>query len=123
MTVGGNLLSRRRVIATAGIGVGAGLLAGIEPQPAAAQSPADRHVAPAKPWSREYWAREGDVSLYMFRKRRAPPRKGETPLPALFLVHGSSISAPPSFDLTVPDRGDSSGALCAHAGVPHHAGA
>src|SRR6266704_6259329 len=106
MTEDGNSLSRREVIATAGIGVSAGLLAGLAPQPAAAQEPAAKHAAPGKPWSAEYWARKGDVSLYMFRKRRAPPRKGETPLPVLFLVHGSSISARPSFDLTVPGRGE-----------------
>src|SRR5258708_424970 len=106
MTDDGNSFSRRNMIATAGIGVGAGLLAGMAPQPAAAQNPAAKHVAPAKPWSGEYWARKGEVSLYMFRKRRAPPHKDEKPLPVLFLVHGSSISSRPSFDLIVPDRGE-----------------
>jgi alpha-beta hydrolase superfamily lysophospholipase len=106
MTDDGNLLSRRDVMATAGIGVGAGLLAGIAAQPAAAQGRATKHSVATKPWSHEYWARKGDVSLYMFRKRRAPPRHGEKPLPVLFLVHGSSISSRPSFDLTVPGRGE-----------------
>jgi alpha-beta hydrolase superfamily lysophospholipase len=36
----------------------------------------------------------------------AAPRAGEQPLPVLFLVHGSSISSRPSFDLTVPGHGE-----------------
>ena len=57
-------------------------------------------------WSGEYTAKKnsktGEVSLYMFRKRPNAPKPGEAPLPALFLVHGSSISSRNSFDLTVP---------------------
>jgi alpha-beta hydrolase superfamily lysophospholipase len=106
MTDDSKSLSRRDALASAGIGVGAGLLAGLAPQPAAAQNPAAKQGAPARVWSRDYWARKGDVSLYMFRKRRTAPRRGEAPLPVLFLVHGSSISSRPSFDLTVPGRGE-----------------
>jgi alpha-beta hydrolase superfamily lysophospholipase len=55
---------------------------------------------------KEYWAKKsaakGDVPLYLFRKRKA----GEQSLPVLFLVHGSSISSRPSFDLTVPGHGE-----------------
>jgi alpha-beta hydrolase superfamily lysophospholipase len=55
---------------------------------------------------KEYWAKKstkgGDVSLYLFRKRKA----GAQSLPVLFLVHGSSISSRPSFDLTVPGHGE-----------------
>src|SRR5262245_12897365 len=54
-------------------------------------------------WSNEYWAKKGEVSLYMFRKRLGAPRPGEPPRPVLFLVHGSSNSARTSFDMTVPD--------------------
>jgi pimeloyl-ACP methyl ester carboxylesterase len=57
-------------------------------------------------WSAEYWADKGSVKLYMFRKRQGAPRPGQPALPVLFLVHGSSISSRPSFDLTVPGRGD-----------------
>jgi pimeloyl-ACP methyl ester carboxylesterase len=57
-------------------------------------------------WSSEYTARKGPVSLAMFRKRMGAPRAGESPLPVLFLVHGSSISSRPSFDLTVPGHGE-----------------
>jgi alpha-beta hydrolase superfamily lysophospholipase len=62
--------------------------------------------AAPKIWSNEYFAKKGNVSLYMFRKRSAPPKAGETPRPVLFLVHGSSISSRNSFDVTVPGRGE-----------------
>jgi pimeloyl-ACP methyl ester carboxylesterase len=52
-------------------------------------------------WSAEYWAKKGDVDLYMYRKRKGAPQEGEAPMPIFFLVHGSSFSAPTSFDLTV----------------------
>jgi pimeloyl-ACP methyl ester carboxylesterase len=52
-------------------------------------------------WSAEYWAKKGDVDLFMYRKRKGAPVAGEAPLPVFFLVHGSSFSAPTSFDLTV----------------------
>ena len=83
--------SRRRILATAGLSFGSGLLA---------------KAAPGSVWSGEYWTKKGDVPLYLFRKRLGAPRKGETPLPVLFLVHGSSNSSRPSFDLTVPGKGD-----------------
>jgi alpha-beta hydrolase superfamily lysophospholipase len=65
-----------------------------------------KNSAAPKIWSAEYTARKGAVSLAMFRKRMAAPRAGEQPLPVLFLVHGSSISSRPSFDLTVPGHGE-----------------
>jgi pimeloyl-ACP methyl ester carboxylesterase len=86
-------LSRRQVIAGAGL---------------SAAALAD--AAPASVWSREYTAtktgKTGHVSLAMFRKRRAAPKPGESPMPVLFLVHGSSISSRNSFDLTVPGQGE-----------------
>ena len=57
-------------------------------------------------WSAEYWAEKGPVKLYLFRKRLGAPRPGEAAKPVLFLVHGSSNSARPSFDLTVPGKGE-----------------
>jgi pimeloyl-ACP methyl ester carboxylesterase len=62
--------------------------------------------APEQLWSSEYTAKKGDVSLSMFRKRAGAPAKGETPKPVLFLVHGSSVSSRPTFDLTVPGKGE-----------------
>lgn len=67
---------------------------------AAAEMPAPR------PWSGEYWARKGDVSLYMYRKRLTAPGPGQAQPPVLFLVHGSSLSSRTSFDLTVPGAGE-----------------
>jgi len=100
-------VSRRGMLAGAGIGVGAGLLAELGGGPALAQGAAIKPEKPAaKIWSGEYWAKKGEVSLYLFRKRVGAPRPGASPLPVLFLVHGSSISARPSFDLTVPKHGE-----------------
>ena len=59
-----------------------------------------------KLWTNEYWALKGDVKLYMFRKRASAPRAGETALPVLLLVHGSSNSSRSSFDLVTPGLGE-----------------
>ena len=45
----------------------------------------------------EYWAKKGDVNLFVFRKRQAEA----TGQPVLFLVHGSSFCGPTGFDLQV----------------------
>ena len=78
--------------------VAAGLGAGLLTTTASAQT--------AKIWSGEYWAKKGQVPLYLFRKRAGAPRAGEKPRPVLFLVHGSSNSSRSSFDLTVPRIGE-----------------
>jgi alpha-beta hydrolase superfamily lysophospholipase len=70
------------------------------------QGESGRATAEAPIWSGEYWAKKGNVSLNLWRKRAAPPAPGERPLPVLFLVHGSSNSSRTSFDLAVPDRGE-----------------
>lgn len=59
----------------------------------------------SKNWSAEYWAKKGNVDLYMYRKGQSQPVKGKNP-PVLFLVHGSSFSSRPGYDLTVPGRDD-----------------
>ena len=56
-------LSRRGFVAGAGLGLGSGLLAGSTRAQAA--TPASRAESSAKIWSGEYWAKKGDVSLYM----------------------------------------------------------
>jgi len=85
--------SRRALLAGAGLGLGSGLLT--------AAPSGDSKIS-----SSEYWAKKGNISLYLFRKRLDAPKSGQAPLPVLFLVHGSSISSRPSFDLTVPGRGE-----------------
>jgi len=92
--------TRRDIVRAAGVGIGAALAAG--PALAAAPSVPDDTTL----WSHDYWAKKGDVSLYLYRKRLAAPKPGEKPLPVLFLVHGSSISGRPTFDLTVPGAGE-----------------
>jgi alpha-beta hydrolase superfamily lysophospholipase len=86
-------VSRRKMVASAAF-------AATAPRLLAATSSAP------KLWSNEYFAKKGEVSLYLLRKRSTPPKSGETPRPALFLVHGSSISSRNSFDVTVPGRGE-----------------
>lgn len=56
--------------------------------------------------SEEHWAKKGDVSLFVARKRlreRTPDQQKRVPV---ILVHGSSNSALPTFDLTVPGHPD-----------------
>jgi len=56
--------------------------------------------------SREYWAKRGDISLYLYRKSTGPLTPGHSNRPILFLAHGSSVSSRPTFDLTVPGHAD-----------------
>jgi alpha-beta hydrolase superfamily lysophospholipase len=76
---------------------------------AAIASTTTAQAAEAAIWSAEYTATKpgpdgGAVSLAIYRKRLGPPDGAARPV--LFLVHGSSASARPSFDLTIPDRED-----------------
>ena len=52
----------------------------------------------------EYGARKGDVSLFMWRKR--VPQALDPARPPVLLVHGSSMSSQPTFDLEVPGHPD-----------------
>ncbi|HSR72238.1 MAG TPA: alpha/beta hydrolase [Kiloniellales bacterium] len=54
-------------------------------------------------WSQEYWAKKGDVDLFMWRKRRDDPAEGGA-RPVFFLVHGSSFSGPSGFDMQIEGR-------------------
>ncbi|HEY6832206.1 MAG TPA: alpha/beta fold hydrolase [Pseudolabrys sp.] len=64
--------------------------------------------------AKEYWAKKGDINLYIYRKYEGSP-EGK---PILFLVHGSSLSARPGYDIQVPGRGSDYSMMdhCAHAG-------
>jgi len=94
-----SLLTRRGVIAGAGATLSTGWLA-------QSTLAAETNAAPGKLWSNEYWTKKGDVSLYMYRKRASAPKPGESPLPLLFLVHGSSLSSRTTFDLATPGHGE-----------------
>ena len=50
----------------------------------------------------EHWAQKGSVSLFLWRKRAAGSGSGEGIKRPIILVHGSSLSALPTFDLDVP---------------------
>jgi pimeloyl-ACP methyl ester carboxylesterase len=91
-------LARRAVIKAAGLGALAGGLAGA--RPAAAET-----VDGGEIWSSEYWARKGDIPLWIYRKRLGAPKPGEPARPVLFFVHGSSVSSR-TFDIDVPGHGE-----------------
>jgi pimeloyl-ACP methyl ester carboxylesterase len=95
-----NQIARRTLLAQTGWGIagafGSGFGPGLEPAEARAGPGGDV-------WSQGYWADKGGVKLAMYRKW--PGNLGgspDKPLPVLFLVHGSSLSAQSSFDLKVP---------------------
>ncbi len=52
---------------------------------------------------KEYWARKGDVKLFLWRKAASGAARG-----TVLFVHGSSMASQPTFDLHVPGRPDSS---------------
>ncbi|MBL0928574.1 MAG: alpha/beta hydrolase [Alphaproteobacteria bacterium] len=54
--------------------------------------------------AREYWVKKGEASLYVYRKFAEGTPKGAAPV--LFLIHGSSLSAVPSYDLKIPGEDD-----------------
>ena len=93
-------LPRRAVIKGAGLGLVAGGLGALPVRDAAAAA-----VDGAEIWSNEYWAKKGDVPLWMYRKRLGAPKAGEPARPVLFFVHGSSVTSR-VFDLSVPGRDD-----------------
>ena len=89
-------IARRTLLTRTGLGVGAAFGAGLSANfgaglgsgiaPAQAKDTLGDHV-----WSQGYWAQKGDVKLAMYRKWF--PGAADKPLPVLFLVHGSSLSA------------------------------
>ncbi len=54
----------------------------------------------------EYWAKKGEVDLYLIRKFLPSARTAHPDRPVLFLVHGSSFSARTSYDLALPGHGE-----------------
>jgi pimeloyl-ACP methyl ester carboxylesterase len=96
MTHPGPSLARRALIKGAGLGLVAGALA---------DAPPARSAEAGEIWSSEYWAKKGDVPLWMYRKRVGAPKAGEPSRPVLFFVHGSSVSSR-VFDLNVPGHGE-----------------
>ncbi len=89
-------LGRRTLIKGAALGLAAGSLS----LPASSAGAAEGEI-----WSGEYWAKKGDVPLWMFRKRVGAPKAGEPSKPVLFFVHGSSVTSR-CYDLHVPGKGE-----------------
>jgi alpha-beta hydrolase superfamily lysophospholipase len=91
-------IARRTLLTRSGFGLGAALGAGLGSSLRPAVGGAEPDVK-----SQGYWADKGSVRLAIYRKWAG--NSGGSPekqLPVLFLVHGSSLSAMPSFDLQVP---------------------
>jgi pimeloyl-ACP methyl ester carboxylesterase len=95
------IFGRRAVIRGAGLGLVAGTLAEALPVRTAAAATGEG----GEIWSSEYWAKKGDIPLWMYRKRLGAPKPGEPSRPVLFFVHGSSVSSR-AFDLDVPGHGE-----------------
>src|ERR1700722_4755152 len=95
-------LARRTVLKGAGLSAGLGLVAG---PLAISATDATAAAAEGEIWSSEYWARKGDIPLWMYRKRLGGPKPGGPPRPVLFFVHGSSVTSR-VFDLNVPGHGE-----------------
>jgi len=94
-------LARRAVIKGAGLGlVAGGLASALSAQNAAAATAEGGEI-----WSSEYWAKKGDIPLWMYRKRLGAPKAGEPSRPVVFFVHGSSVSSR-TFDINVPGHGE-----------------
>jgi pimeloyl-ACP methyl ester carboxylesterase len=56
--------------------------------------------------STTYIAKKGPVELAVYRKRCDDPSASGVARPVLLLVHGSSVSARPTYDLAVPGRAE-----------------
>ena len=84
------------VVKRADFGAAAGALVwfGAATPPAGAAEPSLR--------SDMYWAYKGAVKLAVYRRRRIARPASDAQQPVLFLVHGSSMGAGSTFDLTVP---------------------
>ena len=95
------VMPRRTLLQGASAGLSAGLLTGLTGSTSAQAGAAEDDI-----WSKDYWAKKGDVKLYLWRKRVGAPRPGEPARPVVFLVHGSSNSSRSSYDLTVPGKGE-----------------
>ncbi len=94
-------LARRTVIKGAGLGLVAGGFASALLTPGARAAGSEG----GEIWSSEYWAKKGDIPLWMYRKRVGAPKAGEPSRPVLFFVHGSSVTSR-VFDLNVPGHGE-----------------
>ena len=101
-----NYRMSRRTLLTSAASVAAGGLMGAPFLPRMKAQSTSHAGSESQVWSKEYWAKKGDVSLYLFRKRMGNPNDDQVARPILFLAHGSSVSSRPTFDLMVPGHDD-----------------
>jgi pimeloyl-ACP methyl ester carboxylesterase len=92
--------SRRNVLS------GIGLVAAAAAMPSVSRAAANATFGTQGFWNKEYTAKKGDVKLQLYRRRMKEPGAGQAALPTLVMVHGSSIGAMSSWDLTVPGAGE-----------------
>src|SRR6185436_18122189 len=92
--------SRRNVLS------GIGLVAAAAAMPSVSRAAANATFGTQGCWNKEYTAKKGDVKLQLYRRRMKEPGAGQAALPTLVMVHGSSIGAMSSWDLTVPGAGE-----------------
>src|SRR5437660_455736 len=91
--------NRRNILS--GIGMAAAVAAAAPAVARAAATAEDNNF-----WNKEYTAKKGNVDLALYRRRMKAPAPGDKPLPVVVMVHGSSISGMPSWDLHVPGAGE-----------------
>ena len=92
--------SRRTVLSGIGLAAAATTISAVPARTANAAAEATGF------WNKEYTADKGDVKLALYRRRLKAPVPGAAPLPVVVMVHGSSISGMPSWDLNVPGAGE-----------------
>jgi pimeloyl-ACP methyl ester carboxylesterase len=105
--------TRRAVLTAAAATVGVASLSSAS-RTAANVRTADADAAAI--WSGDYWTNKGAVRLYMYRKRIGAPRTGAARRPAVFLVHGSSLSSRSTFDFKTENLDFSMMDMLARAG-------
>jgi alpha-beta hydrolase superfamily lysophospholipase len=98
-------IARRTLLSGTGLGLSAALGAGFGTGLGSGSAPAEAKDEPNDHLSSQsYVASKGDVKLALYRRRPGNlASRPDNPLPVLFLVHGSSLSALSSFDLEVPN--------------------
>jgi len=84
------------------VGAGAGAAAAMLPGAVLAQAPVSEGIKGAEHWTTKQ-TEAGSVRLFLWNKRMEKPTKG-----TLLLVHGSSVSATPAYDLQIPGRPEAS---------------
>jgi len=99
-------LSRRGFLGQSALALAAGV-GGLAAEHDALGQTAEPQASDSAPvHASEYWAKRGDINLYLYRKCVDEPTAGSSQRPILFLCHGSSVSSRSTFDLSVPGHGE-----------------